>query len=133
MDFDDLSYFNAWRFYHRGSLCYNCGVRLRMNLRERKKLYKKAIVKWGHTLQLIILMEEAAELIQATSKVLRKGDKKKSVWQGLAEEIADVEIMIEQIKLSTDWQRLEERVEAAKQDKLLRLKFMLKKSGNEKK
>ena len=42
------------------------------------------------------------------------------------QEVADVEIMIEQIKLSTDWQRLVEKVETAKHDKLLRLKNMLK-------
>ncbi len=52
-----------------------------MNKRERKKIYKEAIKKWGYPLQLNMLMEECAELIQATSKVLRKGNKLNSVWK----------------------------------------------------
>ena len=92
---------------------------------ERKKLYRKAIEKWGLPLQLNMLMEESAELIQATSKVLRKGDKENQPWRNLAEEIADVEIMIEQIKVCVTWQEIERLVEINKHDKLLRLKKML--------
>ena len=102
-----------------------------MNKRERKKIYKEAIKKWGYPLQLNMLMEECAELIQATSKVLRKGNKLNSVWKNLVEEMADVEIMIEQIKLSTDWQSLVKRVETAKHDKMLRLRNMLDKTKGE--
>jgi hypothetical protein len=47
------------------------------------------------------------------------------------EEMADVEIMIEQIKLSTDWQSLVKRVETAKHDKMLRLRNMLDKTKGE--
>ena len=92
---------------------------------ERKKLYKEAVRKWGLPFQLGMLMEECAELIQATHKVVRKADKENSVWRLLVEEMADVEIMIEQIKLSVDWQSLESRVKTAKHDKLLRLKRMV--------
>lgn len=74
-----------------------------MNRRERKKLYKQAIQKWGITLQLGMLMEECAELIQATHKVIRLGEKKNSAWHDLVEEMADVEIMLEQIQTTIDW------------------------------
>lgn len=96
-----------------------------MNKPETKKLYRRAVSKWGHKFQLIMLMEELAELIQATSKVLRKGDKETSVWRDFVEEMADVEIMIEQIKYVTSWENLIERIKTAKHDKLLRLKSML--------
>jgi len=92
---------------------------------ERKKIYKKAFDKWGMNLQLTVLMEELAELIQATSKVIREGDKKTSVWRGFVEEIADVEIMIEQIKTCVDWENLQYRVDIEKHDKLKRLKKVL--------
>lgn len=93
-----------------------------MNWRERKKLYKKAMKKWGLNLQLGMLMEESAELIKATHKVIRTD--LNSDWRRMAEEIADLEIMIEQIK-QIDWQKIPERVENFKHDKLLRLKKML--------
>ncbi len=96
-----------------------------MNRRERKKLYKQTIQKWGIASQLGMLMEECAELIQATHKVIRLGEKKESVWQGLVEEMADVEIMLEQIQTAIDWENLEKRVATAKHDKLLRLKKRL--------
>ena len=102
-----------------------------MNRTERKKLYKQAIDKWGLPAQLGMLMEESAELIQATHKVMRHINNKTSVWRGLVEEIADVEIMIEQIKTQVDWQCIEERVETAKHDKLLRLKKMLEKASSD--
>ena len=60
---------------------------------DKKEIYKKAIKKWGLTSQTTMLMEECAELIQAVSKLHRYGNPNK-----MYEEIADVEIMIEQIK-----------------------------------
>ncbi|CAB1061189.1 hypothetical protein D1BOALGB6SA_5962 [Olavius sp. associated proteobacterium Delta 1] len=98
----------------------------KMNLRQRKILYKKAVRKWGLITQLGMLMEEAAELIKATHKVIRSWNKDYSKWNDLAEEIADVEIMIEQIKSVTDWNNLENKVEAFKEKKLLRLKDLVK-------
>jgi NTP pyrophosphatase (non-canonical NTP hydrolase) len=61
---------------------------------EKNKLYMKAIEKWGSNAQLGMLQEECAELIQAVSKVMRKQD---FSFLKLAEEIADVEIMMEQM------------------------------------
>ena len=50
---------------------------------------------YGKEPQLIVLMEECGELIQACSKQLRRKDKS---INNLIEELADVRIMIEQIE-----------------------------------
>lgn len=94
-----------------------------MNKPERKKLYLRAIRKWGYKFQLIMLMEECAELIHATSKLIRHGDKQSI--ENIAEEMADVEIMIEQIKMNTDWELLEEKVQEFKEQKLHKLRGMV--------
>lgn len=81
----------------------------------REKLYREAIEKNGPLAQRIVAMEECAELIQAISKSLR-GKK-----NNLEEEIADVEIMLEQLKLMCN----EKLVEEIKESKLQRLKQRL--------
>ena len=96
---------------------------IKLDKKETKILYTAAVRKWGLQSQFGMLMEECAELIQATNKVMRKGDEDVNTWRHLAEEMADVEIMIEQLKHVIDWQNLEEKVATAKHDKLLRLKF----------
>lgn len=50
---------------------------------------------YGKEPQLVMLMEECGELIQACSKQLRRKDKS---INNLIEELADVSIMIEQIE-----------------------------------
>ena len=55
-------------------------------------LYKQALERWGHQFQVLILAEEASELATAAIHHLR-GDSLEKV----AEEIADVLIMIEQM------------------------------------
>lgn len=50
---------------------------------------------YGKETQLVMLMEECGELIQACSKQLRRKDKS---INNLIEELADVRIMIEQIE-----------------------------------
>ena len=60
-------------------------------------VYRKAIETFGLKNQIYMLMEECAELIQASNKVIRKNNNYESLYN-LAEEIADVEIMIGQIK-----------------------------------
>lgn len=90
-----------------------------MDKNARKRLYRAAMEKWGLDLQMGMLMEECAECIQAAHKVKRK--ETREAWSALAEEMADVLIMIEQISLHVDWQRMEEKVEAARVRKLVRL------------
>ena len=67
-----------------------------MNTRE-KEIFKNSIATNGKESQCRQAMEECAELIQAINKCLRHPDKKESK-PNLIEEIADVEIMIFQLK-----------------------------------
>ena len=60
-----------------------------------ENVYSKAIIKYGITNQLVVAVEELSELQKEVTKFIRgKGDK-----ANLTEEIADVEIMLEQIKM----------------------------------
>ena len=65
------------------------------NKAARLKLYARAWRKWGPDSQLDMVIEEAAELIQAVNKVKRYGYKAKNL-DHLAEEVTDVAIMLEQ-------------------------------------
>lgn len=59
------------------------------------EICEKAVRKFGKTAQLIMAMEEMSELIQALSKDVRgKGSR-----NNISEEIADVEIMLAQLKI----------------------------------
>lgn len=59
-----------------------------------RNVLKRAIRINGEEAQLLVAMEECAELIQAISHHLRKREPK-----NLIEEIADVNIMVHQLKL----------------------------------
>lgn len=60
---------------------------------ERRRIYLRAIEKYGKEQQCMVAMEECAELIQAISKAIRYNE-----IGNLKEEIADVTIMIEQLR-----------------------------------
>lgn len=61
-----------------------------------KNLYKDAINTFGVVAQINVAMEECSELIKELSKVIRqKGNPVK-----ISEEIADVQIMLEQLKIA---------------------------------
>ena len=64
------------------------------------RLNKETAKHYGYEAQSNQLVEECAELIQAVSKYRRAegADKRAVALENLIEEIADVEIMIEQIK-----------------------------------
>ena len=96
-----------------------------MNKPEKKRLYREAIKKWGVNSQLFMLIEESAELIQASNKVIRNGTEDKQSIENLANELADVEIMIEQFKEGLNWTGLKEKVEFVKYCKLLKLKKLV--------
>lgn len=84
-----------------------------------KQLYENAIKKWGVSLQLIMIIEEMSELTKEIVKVLRgKTDSEK-----LSEEMADVEIMLEQIRVMFDNSRT---IEKYKNKKLRRLSKLVK-------
>ena len=60
---------------------------------------------------MLMLMEECTELTQTVSKFIRaKKENKPNYVKNLIEEIADVEIMIEQIKLWGNDLKLEDKI-----------------------
>ena len=61
--------------------------------KENKLKCSKVIQAYPKEHQLMMLMEELAELIQATSKLVRYGD-----TELFLEEFADVEVMLEQMR-----------------------------------
>ena len=64
-----------------------------------QQVLKKAIEKWGTDSQILMFFEEVGELMQAISKIYRDKGKGEYDLAILAEEIADVEIMLEQLKV----------------------------------
>lgn len=80
----------------------------------RVYIYKKAIMKYGRASRLNLAIEEMSEL----TKELCKRNRGESRLDEIAEEMADVEIMLEQLKLLFDNAAL---VSAIKTTKLCRL------------
>lgn len=94
-----------------------------------QELMNAAILKYGIPSQLNMVKEELAELIVAVSKLERKGDIDLAINQ-CCEEVADVEIMIQQLFLILEKFRpmttfgsrpIEERITGMREDKLKRL------------
>jgi len=94
---------------------------------DKKELYEQALMLWGEKLQVGMAIEECSELIVELSKYLRFG--LSSAHYGVIEEIADVEIMIEQLKHIFD---CDESVESVKKKKLVRLEERITETGPEK-
>jgi len=92
-----------------------------MNEQEKNSLSMKAWQTFGSK-QYFMVVEECAELIQATSKLFRKGPQE-LILDNVAEEIADVEIMIRQLKVAHP--SLVDRVEEWEEQKLTRLSELL--------
>ena len=92
----------------------------KMEKSERLKIYQKACEKWGRVAQLEMAQEEATELALAIRREIRNNDEKS--FLELVDEIADVEIMIEQIKMIYELTPLEYAVEERKEYKVNRLK-----------
>ena len=67
---------------------------------ERKVIYEMAITKYSQMNQIIKAVEEMSELTKELCKLL-VNDLKYSI-EGIAEEIADVTIMMEQLRLIFD-------------------------------
>lgn len=66
---------------------------------EKSELFKKAVSKWGIKAQVLMLSEECSELIHAICKEFRRGGAiLANADANFYEEVADVEIMIEQIR-----------------------------------
>lgn len=88
------------------------------------KLYKRAIRVWGIEPQLLMVAEELNELGVEVCKLIRAGNQPgvEIRMENLVDEIADVEIMIDQMKFLYS---LNLRVELQKDKKLRRLKERL--------
>ena len=78
---------------------------------NNQEIYKSAITKYGEHTQIDMAIEEMAELTQALSKY------KRGKSHNVEEEIADVEIMLEQMRLIFDSKKVDE----IKQEKIVRL------------
>jgi len=83
-------------------------------------IYKQAIDKFGVVAQMGMVQEECAELIVAISKDIRYASIETA--NCLHEEIADVEIMLEQLKIIFDCHDI---IDAVKEKKLDRLKGLI--------
>lgn len=86
---------------------------------EINEIYKQAIETFGKDAQLKMCIEEMAELTQAICKSFRGEDN----TDNIVEEIADVEIMLAQIKIIYSLNKNE--VCLKKADKIARLEMRL--------
>lgn len=89
-----------------------------------KEIYKQALEKWGPLAQTNIMFEEMAEL----QKELCKNGRGKDNRSHIAEEIADVLIMLEQMMILHDCKEL---VTACKAVKLQRLESRIKEAADD--
>jgi len=105
-----------------------CGKAILMDEKERFELYKRAIYKWGPDPQFRQLQEELAEFISDCAILIAKinhADRGRVDVAELAEEVADVEIMIEMVRAMIGDQKVSE----FKEMKLERLRKRLEKDG----
>lgn len=87
---------------------------------EKAKILLEAEMRFGRQLQMIKAVEELSELTQVICKILNKPTKER--FDNFFLEIADVEIMLEQVKTFYDCQK---EVEVAKNSQLIRLEKLL--------
>ena len=81
-------------------------------------LLQRAITKWGEDAQTKMVLEEMSELQKEICKFWRGKDNRDAI----AEEVADVEIMLDQLELMLD---IQYQVEQHRQKKLRRLQKRL--------
>lgn len=87
-----------------------------MRSRNEEQIFKTAIKTYGETNQLHMLLEEMSELQKEVCKSMRYT--KKQYRKKVAEECADVEIMLEQVKMIFS---IDDDVEGWRLDKVVRL------------
>lgn len=81
-------------------------------------VYREAIAKWGEDAQMKMVLEEMSELQKEICKLWRGKDNRDAI----AEEVADVEIMLGQLRVMLE---ISEDVDRHKKEKLLRLQRRL--------
>lgn len=85
---------------------------------DDKEVLKEAIEHWGSGMQIMMLFEEMGELQTALTHYMRNRIEAPSV----EEEIADVQVMLNQMKIIFD----EENIQLIYEEKLRRLDNMIK-------
>ena len=86
-----------------------------MRVNDRiQKMCELAVSKWGYGPQLVILIEECAELVKEACKVLRGNERQDK----FIEELADVCVMCKQMQLIL--QVSDEELEARMEAKMIR-------------
>ena len=94
-----------------------CEMRYSYMMHEMS-LLQRAVSKWGKEAQMKMVLEEMSELQKEICKMWRGKDNRGAI----AEEVADVEIMLDQLKLMLD---IPYEVEQHRQNKLQRLRERL--------
>ena len=90
------------------------------NSEDQRNICKKAVDSYGEISQMIKATEEMGELIRAISRViLQQGESDEQIESNYNEEIADVAIMLEQLKHTRHYKQ--ELVDFWKEEKLKRL------------
>ena len=84
-----LGYLNGVRAEKKATVEMN-----KINYEDRKTVYQAALRKWGVDLQTMMAVEEMSELTKEICKIKRG----KMDLDALADEIADVTIMLEQLR-----------------------------------
>ena len=87
---------------------------------KEENLYQKAVNLWGFEFQVQMIIEEMAELTAALCRVLRN----KGSIEAVMEELANVEIMLGQMKI------IFPPAEAIKKEKLERLALLIKRESS---
>ena len=85
-----LGYLNGVRAEKKATVEMN-----KINYEDRKKVYQAALRKWGVDIQTMMAVEEMSELTKEICKIKRG----KMDMDALADEIADVTIMLEQLRM----------------------------------
>ena len=95
---------------------------------DEDKLYAAAIGLWGQEPQMRMAQEECAELIVAINKLSRAHGHMNTIerWADVCDEIADVEIMMRQLRMCAGPVH---NIDSAKSIKLARLKKRLETHG----
>lgn len=88
----------------------------------RDEILKNALSHYGGNMQMIVAIEEMSELIKELCKVFRGSENSAHI----AEEIADVRIMLDQMEIFFDCNK---QVEIIESEKLQRLVERMKRYG----
>lgn len=90
---------------------------------KKNSVYNRAIKKWGVPIQIVVAIEELSELQKELTKELRYCEKLDTI----AEEMADVEIVLEQLKIIFNNKKV---VESYKKHKIKRLEKLINKKDS---